>query len=244
MKLLTPVTILSLVLAAHSGTAADGLAPDGRRVTDPEELRRYGFAPDTILYIAPNAETIQRANGPGRDEILVRSGEEAATRRGRASAAAIAAHRRVQYRSFNGALLRPQSSDAQNSSEAPEYLGYHPIAQNANPTHFLQLSLPNKARLQGLRWWAFNQQQGDLEALNLRVFRQCLPAFSAGQPVVTLLAEAGTIGALGDQSAFIDLVPDEVVNNTTCTYSFAVGWAGEFTISEITFQRIRTQSLR
>lgn len=223
-------TIMSLILAVPAALAQTG--PRGRQVTDPNELASYGFPPDTILFIAPNAEVIQRPGGLARDELK-------ALRRAAAGNAARSLGGKVVYLSYDASMLRSQHSEI--DGRTPDFVGYFPDA-NIGAPHYMPLLVPPGVTFQGLRWWALNQKfQGDQESLGMAVFRTCMPPNGAGKPVITLLAQAGTEFALGDQSGFIDLVPDEVVDNASCTYTYVAFYEPFWVPGEIYLERVRVQ---
>lgn len=209
----------------------------GRRVTDPNELAHYGFGPDTILFIAPGAEVIQGPGGMSAEERAAR----AVIRPRDAGPTGEAKPRRVEYVTYNGAQLR--AADTSVHGFAPQLLGYFPT-EFGHPPHYIQVQLPGRVRLQGFRWWALNQKvSGDQESLPMRFYEHCLPANGAGEPVITLLAEAGTDFGLGQQSGYVNFSPDVTVDDAQCSYTFEAVYEGFFAPGDIILERIRAQYL-
>lgn len=197
-------------------------------VSDPEELKRYGFEAGTILLANTESSVI---HGPSGGPVAAES-----------SKGKIAGKKaKIEYVDYDGAELRPLDSEIPTSSGADR--SYLAMKLGGNPLHRVQLQLPHGSTFDGVRWWAVNNRpSGDPDGLLFRLYRHELPPAGPGPTVTTILGAAAMGATPGPQSGFIPA--SELVDTASMTFSFEVEFQPFFAPGFYRFQRVRAQYRR
>jgi hypothetical protein len=207
---------LGAFASARIDFAADQEEP--ALVTDPQILRSFGFRPDArnVYAVMSRLNQTPQIGGEGSDYFGGTS--SGFSNYSGSEFQALASSTTFGYCFATGDLTL---TSGERSVEVP-------------------LDIPNGAKLQAVRWWARDTSQGtDMVFL---VYKVCLPNVTAGQPVITTLATAQTLGMLGDQTGDMTIL-NETVDTKTCRYTVRATF-NTFTLCENILYRVRAQWLR
>lgn len=224
MEYMLAVTTLAMIsLCSTLPARAQVTDARTRKITDPEVLQSMGFA--------RNAGNVYMDNSAG---FAVTSGDEKiaapqATPTTGTDFSAISAKEFIGRIDTTGTQWRYDGGP--NCCVDLSRAGTEQFAD-------AQFEVPTGATLDFFRFWAFDNDPSDLAFF---VFEVCQPAFAAGAPVTTLIANTTTSGTPGNTTGLVAL-GSRLVDNSGCTYLARVRFDAAST--NLALQKVRLQFTR
>lgn len=213
-------TVLAFATIATCALTTAARGEDPVPITDPQALVAMGFAP-TIknVYAFPD-----RLNQP------LRPGDEAEEYWGGSTSG---------FSTYVGQEFKPETAVAGAAMWTSQFDAGDIRPGNGDRAFLVQLTdVPNGARLQALRWWAFDTNT--TADIIFRVEQICQPHLVAGPAVITVLGTQSTLGSAGNQSG--ELILNVPVDVRTCVYRVWVGF-GVADPTQVLY-KVRAQWLR